>query len=1069
MKKLFLFFIIGLISNFIFADERLLVNETFQGFSVASTTTETQVTRTTAFTNETLVYKFREILANGSIDESKFNFNLASAGWLMAAKTATPYIELSPLASITKVEFIHGATGGSRGFQLWKKSATDADWVSVSSSYANPAQGVLVIVNINESNVALKFTNLNSSQNAYLFDLRIYGNYTSTAPQQTLATSVSPETAGSITILPAGNIYDQDTPITLTANKNFGYDFTAWQSNGVVVSTDNPFTFPISQDTVLTAVFSPVATYELTLSVEGGAKDYMLQPSPVGTLVDGHRMYETGTVVELTASSNPILTFLNWENQNSNSVRNITMTENKDISAVYSAADYVAGWDFYVAGNNGRVADFYANADNQTSALVLRRENGSTNAWLDKSTVAAGGYEGRPAAVNWKDLADRYYYQLSFNATEFTDMSIRSAMLYNYNTYSKQKVEYSLNGTDFTQIGQFNMTTEKFWYDSVFTLPAAANNAPVVYIRWIPDYTSPVLGSSGTNDGAALSGIYIFGSQALANDGVAPVFVSSIPGNTASGVSASGKIILTFDEKVKVAPGTTATLGALTLTPSVTGKTISFAYSGLNYNTTYSFNLPANSVADLTDNYLTTAIPLTFTTMDKPTVTPAQYNYVVQPGSIADLKAALTAANANNSGERYRIFIPAGTYDFGSQILTPISRSKISLIGAGAGQTIIKNLPPKEGIGETAIFLITGTDTYMQDLTLKSDYPYNNTTGRAVVLQDKGNKTILKNVKMLSYQDTYYSNNNNMRSYLEDCEIHGVVDFICGGGDVFFQRNLIYLEARNGNGNVIVAPNGNSSWGYVFNDCVIDGAAQNNGTYYLGRPWNNSPRAVYLNTTMKVLPTAEGWTNMGPLPALFAEYNSHTESGSPVDCSNRKTIYTVNNASAQYTGPTVLTDELAANYTLRNVLSGSDNWMPDLQTEGAPVPVISFVGSAIPEELGQLSWENSDYVLCWVIFKDGNFVAQTTENQYNIHMGAAGVYTVRAANEMGGLSASSNSIQVELTGIDNPTNNAKIVSQHFFTVDGREIHQPQSFNGVVIVKTIYSNGEITTHKEVMVK
>ena len=79
----------------------------------------------------------------------------------------------------------------------------------------------------------------------------------------------------------------------------------------------------------------------------------------------------------------------------------------------------------------------------------------------------------------------------------------------------------------------------------------------------------------------------------------------------------------------------------------------------------------------------------------------------------------------------------------------------------------------------------------------------------------------MKNVRMLSFQDTYYSNNNRMRSYMEECQIHGTVDFICGGGDVYFNRTTIYLEDRSGN--VITAPAGDTNWGYVFNDCIIDG------------------------------------------------------------------------------------------------------------------------------------------------------------------------------------------------------------------------------------------------------
>lgn len=77
---------------------------------------------------------------------------------------------------------------------------------------------------------------------------------------------------------------------------------------------------------------------------------------------------------------------------------------------------------------------------------------------------------------------------------------------------------------------------------------------------------------------------------------------------------------------------------------------------------------------------------------------------------------------------------------------------------------------------------------------------------------------------MLSYQDTYYSQNNAMQSYFEDCDIHGTVDFICGGGDVRFQHTTLSLEPRNAKGEggrTITAPTTTTNYGYVFDDCSI--------------------------------------------------------------------------------------------------------------------------------------------------------------------------------------------------------------------------------------------------------
>lgn len=134
-------------------------------------------------------------------------------------------------------------------------------------------------------------------------------------------------------------------------------------------------------------------------------------------------------------------------------------------------------------------------------------------------------------------------------------------MLYNYNAYETYNVEYSLNGTDWTKVGAIEMPGTKAWTDGEFTLPADANNKAEVYIRWIADKTSSIKGATGNNDGISITDIYITGTAQLVNDGKAPVLVSTVPAEGATNASANGKIVLTFDEKVKLTDKANATLG----------------------------------------------------------------------------------------------------------------------------------------------------------------------------------------------------------------------------------------------------------------------------------------------------------------------------------------------------------------------------------------------------------------------------------------------------------------------------------------------------------------------------
>ncbi len=873
-----------------------------------------------------------------------------------------------------------------------------------------------------------------------------------------LSIAASPSEAGEVASFPVGTEFDEGTEIEVSATRNFGYEFSHWaDASGNQVSTENPYTFNLNENTELSAVFSQLNTYELALNINGDANDYMLTVAPEGNIINNKRMYEEGTNVKVSAANNPILTFTNWSNGETGNDLSIVMSEDKDFTAFYSEVDYLAGWDFYRVGNNGRIADFYAKSENESAALVLIDANGNTTSWLDKSQEYAGGYEGEPGAVNWNNIANKYYYQITVNAKDYTDISVQAAILFNYNAYSTQKCEYSIDGETFKTIGTYELSNNKVWYEESFDLPAEADHAESLTIRWIPDYKSALVGVTTDNDGTAISAIYVTGSEVIYNDGVAPVLSSSIPTEGGIDASASGKVVLNFDEKVAIIEGTTANLNGLTLTPEISGKTITFPYLGLEYNTNYTFTLPANTVSDLAGNTSTTEISFSFTTMSHPVVSKKEFDFIV--GVDGNFEEALAAAKAvASSGNRFYIFFPNGEYNIGALTgdgneMTTIAIPNVSYVGESANGVVLYNKPTQEAINSTATIYFTSAskNIYMQDISLKNTYDYNNTTGRAVALWDQGDRNIYKNVKLLSFQDTYYT--GSARNYLENCEIRGVVDFICGGGDIFFNECLIYLEERGGN--VITAPASNGDWGYVFSNCTIDGHPINNGNYRLGRPWSNAPKCVYINTTMNVIPTSDAWGDpMNVVPSVFAEYNSMSASGNPIDLSNRRTTYT-KDATTVTLDPRLTSGE-AAQYTIDNVLGGTDSWQPRQATEQAVPPTISKSNS-------EITWNNSDYVMCWAILKDGEFVEFTTNNSYAIpaHDPAGTTYTVRSVNAMGGLGAESNSLTI--TKSIDLKQSGKIIKTKYYTLEGKRIATPGK--GLTIVRNYYENGSIDVEKK----
>ncbi len=848
------------------------------------------------------------------------------------------------------------------------------------------------------------------------------------------------------------------------------------------VSTEAKFKYTVNGDETLTANFVAVETYELALTIDG-TNDYMVTISPDPTMVDGKMMYEAGTAVQLNANQyEGLVTFTNWSDGETNSSKLVSMTEDIQLTAMYAQADIIAGWDFYTAGGNGRKADFYAQ-DNDGDALnLVNTETGETQGWLDKSWLGAGGYESfKGAAVNWRTGSGNgdvghWHWQTKVNAEAFTDINVQFQMLYNYNAYQTYDAEYSLDGENWTKFGSITMSGTKAPATFSEQMPAEANNQAELYIRMLADKTSNVDGAASANDGNTLAMFFITGTPKLVDDGKAPVLVSTVPADGATGVSASGKIVLTFDERVKL-PESFMPTGYINdvrvnsntqnpITPTVNGKTITFEYKGLEYSTEYQFRLPGGSIADMTDNFIMEPITMTFTTMTRPSVDKKLYDYVVENAD--DLVAALNAAQArSDKNTRYRIFVKNGNYTIplkstmktvnGYEVpecITSVNTQNLSLIGESRDGVIITNgIDPKDtfagtygttskydGIGNSDVLQISGSDYYFQDLTIESGM--DDATGRDLAVQDKATRTIYKNTGLRGYQDTWTSNNDNGLYYFEDGYVRGRTDYMCGKGDAFFNG----VELRQIAGGYAAVPSKSIKYGFTYKDCTINGepavvnyatgetrtAAQVDGNYTLGRPWGSgTPIALFIDTKMNVVPSAIGWNEMsGGFPKRFAEYNSMTSTGSQIDLSGRKKVF----GDGHENNPVLTAEEALEAGNLHNMFG---EWDPTLATEQAPIP------SNVKQDGNKLVWDNSNYALLWAVVKEGEVIGFTIEPQFELS--SNGSYSVRAANEMGGLSNASEAVNVTgvTTGIFEAENPLNFVSETIYNINGVRVEKAQ--------------------------
>ena len=451
------------------------------------------------------------------------------------------------------------------------------------------------------------------------------------------------------------------------------------------------------------------------------------------------------------------------------------------------------------------------------------------------------------------------------------------------------------------------------------------------------------------------------------------------------------------------------------------------------------------------------------------------FNFIV--GKDGNMDEAIKAANEYTKTDyRYYIFVPDGEYQLtGNTTIsfsedpvdengkprkdmngknngkTEIRKSNISLIGQSKEGVKICNHPVVEGISYTATIQLNENtnDFYAQDLTLENQFNYwgahggSSGAGRAVAFWDRGNRSILKNVVLMSWQDTYYSDNSrpDYRGYFENCDLAGVVDWICGNGDIWFEKCNLIVRDRTGNN--IAAPNTEvgQAWGYVFNNCTIrpetDKPTQLKGNdWTLARPWNNSPACTFLNTKMYTQPRTYGWNRMtSGLVVRFHEYNSLDDSNTPIPLGTRSLAAC---SPAPGSDDCILTN--TSDYNIRNVMGGTDAFEP--QELCKQIDAESGLQSKKDEEVEDkekvdtenhiiwkdsistndnlLQWKHQKEALCYFIFKldeeTGKWIykVNTIENQINLNDYGNGFYCIRAANQRGGLGSATKAIEYVL-------------------------------------------------------
>lgn len=388
------------------------------------------------------------------------------------------------------------------------------------------------------------------------------------------------------------------------------------------------------------------------------------------------------------------------------------------------------------------------------------------------------------------------------------------------------------------------------------------------------------------------------------------------------------------------------------------------------------------------------------------------YHAVVSTDSTGDFTSIQAAVDhaPDNSKVPYRILIKDGFYQEHLEI--PASKTNICLIGSSPEQVIIgestnvsepvRTIQGKK-VRSGTVVNVYGNDFHAENISFKNLWGMEKMAGpQALAINTYADRVLLKNCKLLSFQDTYLTSTRKHtdRHYLKNCYIEGAVDFIYGSGNVVFDSCTIGINRKSGG--YIVAPNHSPlvPWGYVFLNCSII-PKQDSTDVWLGRPWHETPKTVFINTTTEVKIRPLGWVDkMGGLPAIFAEYNTRDTQGQIVDLSQRRTTYwnwkdTSRTEKVTAVALSILTKENASYYTVANVLSGNDGWKPEETCAALSAPKVKRTDKS-------LLWSKTEGAIGYLCFVNDKLVAVVNQTHLKIKTKASDCISVRAVNKTGG-------------------------------------------------------------------
>ncbi|KAJ0113780.1 hypothetical protein Patl1_00966 [Pistacia atlantica] len=308
------------------------------------------------------------------------------------------------------------------------------------------------------------------------------------------------------------------------------------------------------------------------------------------------------------------------------------------------------------------------------------------------------------------------------------------------------------------------------------------------------------------------------------------------------------------------------------------------------------------------------------------TVNGTKYDLIVSKdgtGNYTTIGDAVAAA-PNSSTSRFVIYIKAGAYF--ENVEVERKKTMLMFIGDGIGKTVVKasrNVVDGWTTFRSATVAVVGNGFIAKGIT------FENSAGpskhQAVALRSGSDLSAFYKCSFIGYQDTLYV--HSLRQFYRDCDIYGTIDFIFGNAAVVFQNCNLYARKPNENQKNIFTAQGredpNQNTGISILNCKVAAADdlipnQTNFKTYLGRPWKEYSRTVYLQSYIGDLVDPAGWLEWNSTFALSTLYYGEYKNRGPGS-----------NTSARVTWPgyrIINSSNVAGQFTVEGFLQGSQ-WL----------------------------------------------------------------------------------------------------------------------------------------------